>query len=69
MLNPILSSPMTDTWGVLPYKGLMGMCGQSGYGFRDFCRISRVLILSLCLKQGIFFGKCLKRGMVLGKMS
>ena len=23
--------------GVLPYKGLMGTCGQSGYVFRDFC--------------------------------
>ena len=31
-------------WGVLPYKGLMGMCGQPGYVFQDFC-----------LKQGIEF--------------
>ena len=23
--------------GVLPYKGLMGACGQPGYVFRDFC--------------------------------
>ena len=30
--------------GVLPYKGLMGTCGQPGYVFRDFC-----------LKQGIKF--------------
>ena len=30
--------------GVLPYKGLMGKCGQPGYVFRDFC-----------LKQGIEF--------------
>ena len=30
--------------GVLPYKGLMGTCGQPGYVFRDFC-----------LKQGIDF--------------
>ena len=30
--------------GVLPYKGLMGTCGQSGYVFRDFR-----------LKQGIEF--------------
>ena len=30
--------------GVLPYKGLMGTCGQPGYVFRDFC-----------LKQGIEF--------------
>ena len=28
--------------GVLPYKGLMGTCGQPGYVFLDFC-----------LKQGI----------------
>ena len=30
--------------GVLPYKGLLGTCGQPGYVFRDFC-----------LKQGIEF--------------
>ena len=30
--------------GVLPYKGLMGTCGQPGYVYRDFC-----------LKQGIEF--------------
>ena len=30
--------------GVLPYKDLMGSCGQPGYVFRDFC-----------LKQGIDF--------------
>ena len=30
--------------GILPYKGLMGTCGQPGYVFRDFC-----------LKQGIEF--------------
>ena len=30
--------------GLLPYKGLMGMRGQPGYVFRDFC-----------LKQGIEF--------------
>ena len=23
--------------GVLPYKGLMGTCGQPGYVFWDFC--------------------------------
>ena len=36
--------PVTPGGGVLPYKGLMGMCGQPGYVFRDFC-----------LKQGIEF--------------
>ena len=30
--------------GVLPYKGLVGTCGQAGYVFQDFC-----------LKQGIDF--------------
>ena len=30
--------------GILPYKDLMGTCGQPGYVFRDFC-----------LKQGIDF--------------
>ena len=30
--------------GVLPYKGLMGRCGQPGYVFRD-----------VCLKQDIDF--------------
>ena len=31
--------------GVLPYKGLMGTCGQPGYVFRDFC-LNRVSNLS-----------------------
>ena len=30
--------------GVLPYKGLMGTCAQSGYVYQNFC-----------LKQGIDF--------------
>ena len=38
------SAPGGGGWGVLPYKGLMGTCGQPGYVFRDFC-----------LKQGIEF--------------
>ena len=32
---------------VLPYKGLIGPCGQSGYVFRDFCLKQAVSILSL----------------------
>ena len=41
--------------GVLPYKGLMGTCGQPGYVFRDFF-LNRVSILSFfCLNQGIDF--------------
>ena len=27
----------TKPGGVLPYKGLVGTCGQPGYVFRDFC--------------------------------
>ena len=46
--------------GVLPYEGLMGICRQSGYGFRRFCP-------GILSYQGIdfitfsyVFGKCLK---------
>ena len=38
--------------GVLPYKGLMGTCGQSGYVFRDFVSI-RVSILSFFVLIGV----------------
>ena len=39
--------------GVLPYKGLMGTCGQPGYVFRDFV-LNRVSNLSFfCLNQGL----------------
>ena len=45
--------------GVLPYKVLMGTCGQQGYVFRDFC-LNQGIDLShfvlnwvKCLKQGI----------------
>ena len=40
--------------GVLPYKGLMGTCGQPGYVFRDFCLIQGIDFIIFCLKQGIF---------------
>ena len=40
--------------GVLPYKGLMGTCGQPGYVFRDFCLKQGIEFISFCLKQGIF---------------
>ena len=30
--------------GALPYKGLTGTCGPTGYGFQDFC-----------LERGIYF--------------
>ena len=50
---------------VLPYKGLMGTCGQPGYVFQDFClkqgidfiifRLNRGIdFISFCLKEGIF---------------
>ena len=43
-------------WGggeVLPYKGLMGMCGQPGYVLRDFCLKQGIEFIIFCLNQGI----------------
>ena len=39
--------------GVLPYKGLMGTCGQPGYVFRDFCLKQGIKFIIFCLNQGI----------------
>ena len=39
--------------GVLPYKGLMGTCGQPGYVFRDFCLKQDNEFIIFCLNQGI----------------
>ena len=39
--------------GVLPYKGLMGACGQPGYVFRDFCLKLGIKFINVCLSQGI----------------
>ena len=39
--------------GVLPYKGLMGTCGQPGYVFRDFCLKQGIEFTIFCLNQGI----------------
>ena len=40
--------------GVLPYKSLMGTCGQPGYVFRDFCLKQGIeFIIFFCLNQGI----------------
>jgi len=39
--------------GVLPYKGLMGTCGQPGYVFRDFCLKQCIEFIIFCLHQGI----------------
>ena len=40
--------------GVLPYKGLMGTCGQPGYVLRDFCLKQGINFNNFCLKEGIF---------------
>ena len=39
--------------GVLPYKGLMGTCGQPGYVFRDFCLKQGIEFIIFRLNQGI----------------
>ena len=38
--------------GVLPFKGLIGTCGQPGYVFRDFCLKQGIDFIILCLNQG-----------------
>ena len=40
---------------VLPYKGLMGTCGQLGYVFRDFCLKKGIDFIIICLNKGIDF--------------
>ena len=39
--------------GLLPYKGLMGMCGQPGYVFCDLCLKQGIKFIIFCLNQGI----------------
>ena len=39
--------------GVLPYKGIMGTCGQPGYVFRDFCLKQGIEFIIFRLNQGI----------------
>ena len=39
--------------GVLPYKGLMGTCGQPGYVFQDICLKQGIEFIIFCLNQGI----------------
>ena len=55
--------------GVLPYKGLMGTCGQPRYVFRDFCLEQGIEFIIFCLNRGIYLSffvlnwvKCLKQG-------
>ena len=62
--------------GVLPYKGLMGTCGQPGYVFRDFCLEQGVEFIIFCLNQGIDLSifvlnwvKCLNRVSKIGILS
>ena len=58
-----LSYHSTGGGGVLPYKGLMGTCGQSGYVFRDFCLKKGIDFITFCLSQGIdLINFCLKQG-------
>ena len=57
-LNPLCDStesPQLPSFpgGVLPYKGLMGTCGQPGYVFRDFCLKQGIEFIIFCLNQGI----------------
>ena len=62
--------PKHDTFspggrGVLPYKSLMGTCGQPGYVFRDFCLNQGIDFIIFCLNQGIdFINFCLKQGIL-----
>ena len=39
--------------GVLPYKSLMGTCGQQGYVFRDFCLKQGIEFIIFCRNRGI----------------
>ena len=52
------STRLRSPGGILPYKGLMGTCGQPGYVFRDFCLKQGIEFIIFCLKQD----KCLKQG-------
>ena len=59
--RPLLKTAMTAAplllapGGVLPYKGLIGTCGQPGYVFRDFCVKQGIEFIIFCLNQGIDF--------------
>ena len=51
---PIKGGPSPEGGGgIHPYKGLMGMCGQPGYVFRDFCLKQGIKFIIFCLNQGI----------------
>ena len=40
--------------GALPYKGLTGTCGPTGYGFQDFWFERGIYFAPFCFKRGIF---------------
>ena len=48
---------MPGGWGggVLPYKGIMGPCGQPGYVFQGFCLKQGIDFISFCLLTGYLF--------------
>ena len=52
-ISVIFTHPRGGGGGVLPYKGLMGTCGQPGYVFRDFCLKQGIEFIICCLNQGI----------------
>ena len=43
--------------GVLPYKGLMGTCGQPGYVFQDFCLKQGIDLSIFVLNRMSFLGR------------
>ena len=49
----IFAMLLCNPGGVLPYKGLMGTCGQPGYFFRDFCLKKGIEFIIFCLNHGI----------------
>ena len=53
MENVLGFGPPGGGGGVLPYKGLTGMCGQPGYVFWDFCLKQGIEFIIFCPNQGI----------------
>ena len=54
LASPYVQLPGGGGGGVLPYKGLTGTCGPTGYGFQDFCLERGIYFAPFCLKRGIF---------------
>ena len=48
----VFGSLVKTPGGVIPYKGLIGTCGQPGYVFRDFCLKQGIEFIIFCLKLG-----------------